>query len=323
MKLIIDTFGADLGPDPIIQGAVYTAKRFPEVTFILVGDEKAISKASQGVSNIEIINTGEYIDVKEPPTSIFTRDKTSMAISLDTLKKNGDIIGMLSAGNSGALFVGSICRLGLIEGLKTPALVAAIPTVSDDRFCICDCGANINCTADDLVNFAFLGRGYISALTGKNDPSVGILSVGKEDSKGNALTLEAFKMLKNQPLNFIGNVEGGDLLSEKVDVVVTDGFSGNLILKDIEATGKAAAEVIRRSGGKDPEAERLANALYHHFDLNSRGGATFLGTKKAILKMHGAANRDTVYSCTEQLLKLCRGGFAEKAESELRKKIKA
>jgi len=325
MKIIIDTYGADKGPAPIIDGALSAARKHPEVTFVLVGDCADISAKAAGMENIEIIDAHDFIETKEPATAIFTRGEASMAIALDRLKSDGDLLGMLSAGNSGALFVGTICRLGLVGGLKTPAMCALLPTLTDGRVCLCDCGANINCTPDDLVNFGLMGSAFISALLGKKDPAVGILSVGKESSKGSPLTLEAYKLLKTQPVNFIGNVESGDVLYDRVDVVVTDGFSGNLILKDVEATGVAAAELMKAhalsKSGDSPFDSETYGYVRNFFDLNSNGGAIFLGTKKAVVKMHGAANENTVVSCTELLLTLCSREIGERVEQAIKGRV--
>ena len=305
MKIIIDTSGSDRGEREIIMGACLAAKKYREHKFVLVGDEAVISEVTgTDISLFDIINANKFISQSDAPTTIITENDNSMAIAFDALKNDPEALGLLSAGNSGALFVGTIYRLGLAKGLKVPALSAMIPTASDGRVCLVDCGANINCSPSDLRNFALMGSAFVSSTKNIERPRVGLLSVGKEDGKGSKFSLEAFALLKDAPINFIGNIESDDIMNDRVDVVVTDGFSGNILLKSIEATGLAAASAVKamkNSAGDEPYGAAY-DRLLDLFDLNSNGGATFLGTNKPVIKMHGSANAATVMSCAGQMI---------------------
>jgi len=176
-----------------------------------------------------------------------------------------------------------------------------------------DCGANIDCKSEDLVGFALMGEAYMRAMYNLARPKVALLSVGREKGKGNALTKAAFELLEKQDIDFIGNVEGNDVLSGEADVIVSDGFVGNVVLKNSEAVGKFAMSMLD-GWDASPETqlvlEKIKRRLFATFDYNSQGGATFLGTKKTIVKMHGCATETTVRACIEQLIRLENNRFA-------------
>lgn len=315
-KIVIDTFGADAGAAPIICGVAKAMKLGLDFFPVLVGDSQEIGKhmTDCGITpdRYEIIHTQDQITNHEPPTCIFGgRDESSMALAYGKLKSDESCVGMLSAGSTGALLVGSICRLGLLPKLKFPALASALPCGPENLVCLVDCGANIECTADDLVRFAKMGSVFSRSVCGIENPRVGLMNVGREAQKGNTLTKEAFEKLQRQPINFIGNLEGSDMVSGYADVIVTDGFSGNLLLKCAESVGKKAMALVAQYGnGADPEVlQAIQTAIYKTFDFNSQGGATFLGPKKTVVKMHGCANEDTVVSSLEQILRLEKAGF--------------
>ncbi|MBR6549176.1 MAG: hypothetical protein IKT68_06495 [Clostridia bacterium] len=315
-KIVFDIYGADAGPEIIVKGvakAIKTESIFP----VLVGDSDLIHTVMQACnvapSEYEVIHTTEYISHTDSPACIFGgRDNSSMALSLQRLKSDDQCVAMVSAGNTGALLVGSICRLGLFAGLKTPALSCALPCNGEHLICLVDCGANMDCSVNDFVNYAKMGNVFSKCCCGVDSPRVGIMSVGREEGKGTAFTLKAFEQLKQLPLNFVGNLEGGDMVSDYADVVITDGFSGNLLLKNTEAAGKKAMALVEQFASENPELiARIRQALWNTFDFNSQGAATFLGTKKTVVKMHGCANQDTTVSTVQQVLRLERAGFIE------------
>ena len=314
-KIIVDIYGADKGEQVIIRGVARAIKEsgiFP----VLVGEEKLIKETMSncGVSDdrYEIITTTDYITNNEPATCIFGgRDESSIALAYKKLKNEDDCVALLSAGNTGALLVGSICRLGLLPSIKFPSLCSALPCAGKKLLTLVDCGAVIDCTANDLVRFAKMGNVFSKCYCGIENPRVGIMSVGREDAKGSALTLDAFSKLKELDINFIGNLEGSDMVSGYADVIVTDGFSGNILLKNTEAVGKKALEIVESVGCDSPELiERIKTAILESFDFNSRGAATFLGTKKIVVKMHGCATEDTVVTSIEQILRLEKADFS-------------
>lgn len=315
-KIIVDIYGADSGVDVVVSGVAKAIKSlgiFP----VLVGDSATITDimSLNGIpsDSYEIIHTTDYINNNEPATCIFGgRDESSVAKGYKRLKEDKECIAFLSPGNTGALLVGSICRLGLLPSVKFPSLCSALPCAADNLLTLVDCGAVIDCTSNDLVRFAKMGNLFAKCYCGIENPRIGLMSVGREDAKGNSLSLEAFSKLKELDINFIGNLEGSDMVSGYADVIVTDGFSGNILLKNTEAVGKKALEIVESLGADCPELiDKIRQELLNRFDFNSRGAATFLGTQKIVVKMHGCANEDTTVASIEQILRLNKANFSE------------
>lgn len=317
-KIVVDIYGADAGIAPVVDGIAKALSAGIDFYPVMVGDADSVHRLMKnaGISKerYEVVDTDKYITNDDPPTCIFgERDDSSMAMAFARLKSDDECCAMLSAGNTGALLVGSICRLGLLSGLKFPALASALPCAGESLVCLVDCGANIDCTAADLARFAKMGSVFSESFCGIAEPRVGLMSVGREKQKGNALTREAYEKISELPINFIGNLEGSDLVSGYADVVVTDGFSGNILLKNTEAVGKAAIAIVEKLGlGADKAViDRIKKALFDAFDFNSQGAATFLGPKKTVVKMHGCANEDTTVCSIEQILRLENAGFSK------------
>lgn len=324
-KIVVDVYGADRGVGTVVKGVCKALAEGLDFMPVFVGDKTEITQvlnAEQITSDrYEIIDTDKFISHDDPPSCIFGGcDDTSMVMAYNRLKSDDECIALLSAGNTGALLVGSICRLGLLPGLKTPALSSALPCMADHLVCLVDCGGNTDCTPEDLARFASMGNVFMQSMCGIENPRVGLLSVGREDYKGNTFSREAFKLIKELPLNFIGNVEGNDLVTGYADVIVSDGFSGNILLKNTESAGKSAIDLIDRvTGGEDNELTlRIKQEIAKVFDFNSQGGATFLGTKKMVVKMHGSANFDTACACVKQILRLEDGGFSKNMPESLK-----
>lgn len=321
-KLVIDTFGADNGERVIIR-AVATAIKQKEIFPVLVGDRTVITEVMTENdipdTAYAVVHTTDWITNHEPATCIFGgRDDSSVALAYKTLKTDDECVGLVSAGNTGALLVGSICRLGLQNGIKFPALCSALPCADEKLVCLVDCGAVIDCTENDLVRFAKMGNVFSRCYCGVENPRIGLMSVGREDAKGSALTLKAFQLLKELPLNFIGNLEGSDVVSGYADVIVTDGFSGNVLLKNTEAVGKKAMEIVEAFGDENRElVDRIKYELMLRFDFNSRGAATFLGTKKTVVKMHGCATEETTLASIDQILRLSENDFSARLSEAL------
>ena len=322
-KIIIDLQGGDNGSEELLKGALQSAVVHPEFSFVVAGmdidtlakkmfDEDS-SLEEMFRNRFEILNAEDEIRTDEPAMCIFKgRDTSSMALSLGALKNDPDTVGLLCAGNTGALMVGSIFRLGLSGGLKTPALSTLLPNVKGGMTTLVDCGANVNIEAANLKDFALLGSDFAKKMFDLDAPRVALLNVGREPGKGNPLAVEAYGLLKELgdtgSIHFIGNAEGYDIIAGYADVIVCDGFAGNIVLKLTEAVGKCALGIVenyRKDGSfESPELGEISDKLKELFVLNERGGATFLGTKKPIIKMHGCATSETVVSCVEQLLKI-------------------
>ena len=298
-KIIVDVGGADAGPEVMIKGAMEAAGE-TGCGIILAGDRRVIEEAAG--SAFEIIDAPGTVTAQDNPAKIIKgMEDTSMVRALEALKSRDDIIGMVSAGSTGCLLVGASFRLGLFKGLLQPALSSALPKDGGGWVCLLDCGANLGSRVRDLQDWARMGSAYMEAVKGTEMPRVGLVNVGREPGKGTDLYREAYAaLLADTSINFIGNIEGSDILSGEVDVAVCDGFTGNVLLKGLEAAGKLAAKMA--------DSKQISD----FFNYNSLGGATFLGTKKIVVKAHGAADELTVKSCIRQVWNLSRGSFIEK-----------
>ncbi len=316
-KIVIDIYGADAGASVIVNGVIKAIKDGVDFFPVMVGEKALIDglMAENGIENnrYEVVDTDKYITAHDPANCIFGGcDDTSMAMGYERLKGDDECCAMLSAGNTGALLVGSICRLGLVSGVRFPALGSAIPCVKDKLICLVDCGSNTDCTASDLERYAVMGNIFSKAFCAIENPRVGLMSVGREKEKGSKLIYEAYEKISALPINFVGNLEGSDVVSGYADVIVSDGFSGNVLLKCTEAVGKAAMEVVKEVACDNEElAKKINEELFKRFDFNSQGAATFLGPKKTVVKMHGCANENTTVASIKQILKLEDGDFCK------------
>ena len=240
MKVYIDVMGGD-NPADIVKGAAVAATNHPETEFVLVGDGKFTENIVRdyNVNNIRIVNAEEVISNDESPTmAIKTKKNSSLVMAFNMLKSDDDALGLISAGSTGAVLTGATLIIGRMEGIYRPTLIAQLPTMNGGSVCITDSGANMDSHPEWLVQFAVMGSAYMRAVTGKERPAVGLLNVGTEPHKGNTLVRETYKLLSESKLNFIGNMEARDTLSGKYDVVVCDGYDGNVLLKGSEGAAK-------------------------------------------------------------------------------------
>jgi glycerol-3-phosphate acyltransferase PlsX len=311
IKIVIDTKGADKGVDIIIKGVSLALEKFPEVCYLLVGDEEYIRAECDELlipmDRVEIINASEEItNYDNPAEAVFTKRNSSMIRSLEALSERDDLFGFLTAGSTGALLVGAMRYLPRKTRVR-PALAALLPNQSGGFTCVVDTGATVDCTPDMLHHFAHLGREFMREVYGIENAKIGLLSNGAEEGKGNALTKATFTLLKeDEALNFIGNVEGRDALSGVCDVLLCDGFAGNQVLKVTEGTAKRiitdVVKYARKTGSEDVMG--LVKQLLAIYDMESLGGANLLGVSKPCVKMHGSCTEKTVVSSTEMLLNI-------------------
>lgn len=321
IKIVIDTKGADKGVDALIQGVVLALEKFPEVGYLLVGDEEHIKAECENLAlpmeRVEILDASDEItNYDNPAEAIFTKRSSSMIKALDALAKREELFGFLTAGNTGALLVGAMRYLPKEERVR-PALAALLPAQSGGFVCVVDTGATVDCTPAMLHHFAHLGREFMMSVYGIENPKIGLLSNGTEESKGNKLVKETFPLLKeDKGLNFIGNVEGTNALSGICDVLVCDGFAGNQVLKITEGTAKRIITDVMRYAKKtgSADATALSKHLLGMYDIESLGGANLLGVRKPIVKMHGSANERTVVNSTEMLLNMAHNRAVFSAE---------
>lgn len=312
-KIVIDTKGADKGPEVMIKGAGLALEQHPELAVLLVGDAALIEERCQALGmphdRVEILDApGEITNFDNPVAALFEKRDSSLVRGMKALKEREDLYGMIGAGNTGALITGAFRFLSLESKIR-PALAALLPAANGSFTCVVDTGATVDCDAETLVHFAHLGSDFMKKTYRVENPRVGLLSNGTEETKGNKLVKETYPLLKAATdLNFIGNVEGSGALTGECDVLVTDGFAGNQVLKVSEgAAHRIIADVARfakETGSED--AKRLLATLLRSYDLTSLGGAVILGVSKTVIKAHGACNEMTVVNTSEMILKALR-----------------
>ena len=316
MKIILDAMGGDNAPGAIVQGAVDAQKEFG-VDIVLVGREAEVSaalRACGGADNehIAVVNAEEVIDMHDEPSMACRRKKdSSMSVALRMLADGaGD--AMISAGSTGALLTGATLLVKRVRGIRRAAFAPVLPNGGRGVVLI-DCGANVECTAEYLLQFGFMGSFYAAQVLGVANPRVGLLSNGTEDSKGTELVKAAHALLKAAGeagrINFIGNVEGGDAFSGAVDVIVTDGYSGNILLKCAESTAKFLMKKIKGALMSSTKAKLGAllikkdlYAVKKMMDVNEVGGTPFIGITKPVIKAHGSSDARAIRSAVKQAI---------------------
>ena len=303
MKIIVDAFGGDNAPLEIIKGAV-DAKNEYGVDIILTGNEETIKKVAEEnaipLDGIELVHADSVISNNEAGSDIMKkRADSSMAVGLKLLHEGGGD-AFVSAGNSGALCVGATLIVKRIKGIKRPGFAPVMPNLSG-YFMLMDSGANVECKPVMLQQFGLMGSVYMNKVMGVENPRVGLANVGTEEHKGDELRHEAYALLKEAPLNFIGNIEGRDIPLDGADVVVCDGFTGNIILKTYEGTAMALMKRIKGVFTKNLKTKLAAamvlsdmKELKKSVDYNEVGGAPILGCAKPVFKAHGSANAKTM-----------------------------
>ena len=312
-RIIIDVMGSDNGPAVLVEGAVKALSRNDDLVLTLVGDGEAINgaldKLEYDKSRIDIIATDDVVTNYDSPTdAIFKKTGSSLVVALTTLAKTEDAIGLINAGNTGALLAGSL-RYVPAKQLKRPALAAILPAEAGGFTCLVDTGANIDCTASQLLAFAHMGSDFMKEYYSIESPRIGLLSNGTEETKGNRLVKETHALLKAaEDLNFIGNVEGNRALSGDCDVLVTDGFAGNQVFKSAEGIAKRIITDVVRYAKKsgNPEMMKLVGHLLGIYDFSALGGGIILGVGKPIIKARGSANADSIMNTSEMLLNMAK-----------------
>jgi phosphate acyltransferase len=307
MRLAVDAMGGDNAPKEIVLGAMDAVTEIDNLTITLYGDENQIKPLLTNSKNIEIIHTDEVITSDDEPVRAVRRKKNSSLVLMAQAVKEGRADACISAGNTGALMSAGLFVVGRIPGIDRPALSPTLPTVDGKGFLMLDVGANVDAKANHLVHYAIMGSIYSEKVRHISNPTVGLLNVGTEDGKGNELTKKAFEQLKNAPINFIGNVEARDILNSACDVVVTDGFSGNIALKTIEGTAQAIFALLKgtlMSSTKTKLAAGLMKndlrGLKDKLDYSEYGGAGLFGLAAPVIKAHGSSNSRAILSAIKQ-----------------------
>ncbi len=306
-NIIVDAMGGDNAPEQIVLGAVDAVNADADVKVTLVGKqaeiESILSSEKYDAARISIIDASDVISNDESPTmAIKLKKDSSLVKAFDALNEYGDAI--VSCGSTGAVLVDAFMKVGRIKGVSRPALAPMLPTLKDDgRVVLCDCGANVDCKPLHLVHFAIMATAYAKAMNGVKDPRVGLLNNGAEAHKGNELVKATYEKLQNlEGINFVGSCEARDVLSGDFDVVVADGFDGNIALKSNEGAASAVVKLILdgvNSGGLRAKLGALLlkpvlKGVKKKMDYNAYGGACFLGVKKVVVKSHGSSKRKSV-----------------------------
>lgn len=327
MKIVVDAFGGDNAPLEIIEGCVLAINKHKDLEIILTGATEEIKKILNGrEERISIVDAKEIITNNDKPTeAIRHKTDSSLVKAYDILKNQEDVIGLVSAGSTGAVLAGAIMKIGRIKGITRPALAPILPTKLDSDVIIIDSGANVDCKPVNLLHFALMGSAYYSIVYNKPSPRVALLNNGREEEKGNELVKEAFPLLKNAPINFIGNREGGDFMSGEVDVMVADGFAGNALLKGTEGAVGAVLSLLKKSIKSHALSKigalfmkQTFNELKNRIDiLKKHGGSPLLGCKKLVVKNHGSCKRFNILSSIEQTMLLHENKLIEKIENSL------
>ncbi len=310
--IALDAMGSDRAPKPEIEGAILAARQYG-VRVLLVGPEEVVktelSRHSAAASlPIEVVHASEVITMEDKVEAIRAKRDSSMRVGLRMVRE-GQAAGFVTAGNTGAAMATAKVVLGAVPGVDRPALAAVFPTAPGNPAMLLDVGANVDCTPQNLEQFAVMGDIYFRAMfgdmfgkrPGTHGPRVGLLSIGEEESKGNELTREAFVLLKQLPLNFVGNVEGRDLYNGKVDVIVADGFVGNVALKISEGVANLVRTALKESLKATITRQvgaLLSRSAFTDFkkrlDHTEYGGAPLLGVKGACIITHGSSNANAI-----------------------------
>lgn len=305
IRVAVDAMGGDNAPVEMVAGAVEAVKKKPEIQVLLVGQEKTVqeelSKYTYDKEKIQVVNASEVIATEEPPVNAIRKKKDSSIVVGMNLVKNGQADAFVSAGSSGAILVGGQVIVGRIKGVERPPLAPLIPTEKGVSLLI-DCGANVDARASHLVQFARMGSIYMEHVVGIPNPRVAIVNIGAEEEKGNALVKETFPLLKNcRDINFIGSVEARDIPYGAADVIVSEAFVGNVILKLYEGVGGALTKKIKagmmtslRSKIGALLVKPALKATLKDFDASEYGGAPLLGLNGLVVKTHGSSTSKEV-----------------------------
>jgi len=313
MKIVLDTLGGDLGYKEHVAGAIEALKLKEDFSVVLVGIkeelEAELALYSYDKSRIEVVGCTETITCEDAPMEAIRKKKdSSVVVAYKLLKEQEDCLALVSTGSTGAVLAGGIFKLGRIKGLSRPSLGPLIPTLKGGKVMLTDSGANVDCKPINLVQFAIMASSYMKNVCGIENPRVALLSNGTEDAKGCELTKEVFKLLSNTPnINFVGNMEAREIVSGNYDVVVADGFHGNIALKGLEGGAKVVTTLLKEGIKSSFMAKigylfmkKLIGGMKEKIDFNKIGGAVFMGLEKIVIKAHGASDRDCITKCIMQ-----------------------
>ncbi|MFH0396290.1 phosphate acyltransferase PlsX [Streptococcus sp. A34] len=321
-RIAVDAMGGDHAPQAVIEGVNQALKEFSDIEIQLYGDEAKIKPYLTASERVTIIHTDEKINSDDEPVRAIRRKKNSSMVLATQAVKDGQADAVLSAGNTGALLAAGVFVVGRIKNIDRPGLMSTLPTMDGKGFDMMDLGANAENTAHHLYQYGIMGSFYAEHVRGVKHPRVALLNNGTEETKGTPVHQEAFALLSQEPsINFIGNVEARELLNGVADVVVTDGFTGNAVLKTVEGTAKSivgqltgaikSGSFLAKIGGLllKPTLKKALGAL----DYKTAGGAVLLGLKAPVIKAHGSSDATAIFYTIKQVRQILDANIVEKS----------
>ena len=330
LTIALDIMGGDHGPPVILSAAIKAIQHPPDVNFTLCGDESIINPAIQVLSDAErrrvvVSHCDQVVDMGEAPTSALRHKKRSSMRKAIELVQAKEAHACVSAGNTGALLTLSFYLLKTLSGIDRPALVSMMPTASHHKVLLLDLGANVNCTPDILFQYGVMGSVLAQQVAGIASPRVALLNVGEEDIKGNAQVKSADQLFKDAPgINYIGYVEGDDIFTDHADVVVTDGFTGNVALKSSEGLAKLVVSEVKRHSQRNIYTRLMAKiafpllkSIYNSVNPDQYNGASLIGLRGIVIKSHGNASKDAFYYAIVQAMQEARMQVPDKIKTKI------
>ena len=330
-KVVIDGYGGDNAPVEVLKGIKKDIDNMDNLKVVVTGKQEELESIAKQIGlslqdgRVEIVDARDVITNDDTPTlAIKQKTDSSLVKAFDFLKTDESAVGLVSAGSTGAVLTGGFLKVGRIKGVSRPVLAPVIPTIKGTPVILTDSGANMDCKPINLIHFALMASRYAKTMFGVENPRVALLSVGTEDHKGNELVKKTFPYMSQIGINFVGNMEARDLLSGDYDVVVADGFAGNVALKSCEGTLKALLGILK-SDIKSHTASKIGylfmkgtfKRLKANFDYDKYGGSPFLGINKIVVKCHGSSKAESFYQSIKQAYNLGQSDMIEKLSSSV------
>ncbi|MDQ0215090.1 glycerol-3-phosphate acyltransferase PlsX [Oikeobacillus pervagus] len=324
MRIAIDAMGGDNAPREILLGTKRALQEFDDLEVLVFGNETKVKEILPSSDRVNIVHTDEVILGTDEPARAVRRKKNASMVLMTQAVANGEAEACVSAGNTGALMAAGLFVVGRIEGIERPALAPTLPTVDGKGFLMLDLGANVDAKPEHLYQYAIMGSIYAEKVRKIQHPTIGLLNIGTEEKKGNELTKKTFQLLQQSNLNFIGNVESRDLLQGVADVVITDGFTGNMVLKSIEGTAMSVFRILKTTLTSSLKAKIGAGllkselmSLKNKMDYTEYGGANLFGLKAPVIKAHGSSNENAFFNALRQAIQMTSSNVPEKIKEAI------
>ncbi|MFD1928736.1 phosphate acyltransferase PlsX [Sporosarcina siberiensis] len=307
MIIAVDGMGGDHAPGEIVAGVLESLTAFDDIQIHIYGDESKMAPYLKEHDRLKVFHCTEVIEADDEPVRAIRKKKDASMVRMAQAVKDGEADACVSAGNTGALMSAGLFIVNRIDGIERPALAPTLPTVDGKGFVMMDVGANADAKPTQLTQYGIMGSIYAEQVRGIKNPRVGLLNIGTEEGKGNELTKAAYELLSEAPINFIGNIEARDLLVGVADVAITDGFTGNMILKTIEGTASGFFTMLKEVYGSSTKTKLSAalvknelRGLKKKMDYTEYGGAGLFGLNSPVIKAHGSSNANAIYNAIRQ-----------------------